>query len=85
MVEVMTRWERRGWERGRAEGREEGVHQALTTVVLDQLTEQYGPLDEAIVVQVRALSRPHLRALAKALLHFGDQADLAAWLAAPTA
>jgi len=76
MAQVMSFIEREGWVRGRQEGREEG----RAEVLLVQLNQSIGPIDEATTARIQALKANALLDLAKAVFALTNQADLARWL-----
>jgi hypothetical protein len=72
MAQLMNRWERRGWERGVLDGRQD--------LLLELLAQQCAPLPPEIVDQVRSLPEAQLTALGQALLRFSSLDQLTAWL-----
>jgi hypothetical protein len=74
IMETLTSWEERGMEKGMEKGQR--------SLVLEQLTEQVGPLPEAVATQVNALEVQQLKLLGRALLRFSKLEDLTDWLAA---
>ncbi len=54
MVEILTSWELRGIEKGRLEGRLEGML-ALRTVLLKTLVRRFGPLEDWVGDRVAAI------------------------------
>lgn len=76
MAQVMSYIEREGWVRGRAEGREEG----RAEVLLVQLNQSFGPIDEATTARIQALKADALLELAKVVFALADQASLERWL-----
>jgi predicted transposase YdaD len=72
-VEFISEWELKGRVEGRVEERQE--------LILRQLSRKLGLLPESVQAQVLALAPDVLLELSDALLDFGDQADLTAWLA----
>jgi hypothetical protein len=77
VVQFMSRYELRGWERGLEEGREQGQQDLL----LQQITWRWGEADPALQERVRALNGEQVLALGKALFGFTTRADLDTWLA----
>jgi hypothetical protein len=70
---------RMSWrERGKAEGKAEGV----LSIVLLQLNEKLGPLDSELINQLQALSIEKLQELAKAIFQINSIDALSSWLAA---
>lgn len=80
MAQLMTRWERQGWERGVEEGRTRGQHDLL----LRQIERRFGPLEESLREQLGILNGEQLGMLGEELFDFATRADLDRWLAAHT-
>ncbi|MGM3307847.1 DUF4351 domain-containing protein [Anabaena sp. WFMT] len=73
----ITTGERIGYERGMAEGKQEGEQ----NLVVRQLKKRFGKLPEEIRKQIQTLSLNQLEALGEALLDFTAIEDLFNWLA----
>ncbi|MBD1925908.1 Rpn family recombination-promoting nuclease/putative transposase [Trichocoleus sp. FACHB-90] len=67
---------RKGVQQGKQEGKEEEAR----SLVMRQLTRQFGNLDEQLQQRIGALSVTQLEELALALLDFHSAADLVVWL-----
>lgn len=84
MAQVMSYIEREGWRRGRQEGRTEGRAEGREEGRLDILSHQLsrivGPVDDATVSRLQALSADALLDLADATLSFTSHAELDRWL-----
>jgi hypothetical protein len=76
VVQFMSRYELRGWERGLAEGRAQGQQELL----LQQIAGRWGEPDQALQERVRSLTGEQVLALGKALFDFTARTDLEAWL-----
>ncbi len=79
-MELMSSWEKRGYQKGLEQGAQQGLQQGRWEVVLEMLTQQVGTLSERAQARVKRLPPPQLSSLAKALLHFSRPADLTNWL-----
>ena len=77
-MEYITSWERKGIERGRAEGRVEGMQKAALVL----LTRQLGQLSDVTSKRIGKLAPEKIEALLGALLDFKSKADLDRWLRA---
>lgn len=73
-------WLAEGREEGREEGLQEGRQEGEAKLTLRLLTRRCGPLSDATITQIQALSLEQLEALAEALLDFQGPSDLASWL-----
>ena len=73
LVQTMTRWERRGWEKGREEGQR--------ILLLQLLIRRCGTLSPSLNTQVQALPSTEVQALSEALFDFTSPADLEHWRA----
>lgn len=82
MAELLTRWERQGWQQGLTKGLEQGQVVGIAATVLRLLGKKGIALDAAVEARIRGLDRDALLALAEAVLDFHDRADLDVWLAA---
>ena len=71
-----TRFGRELIEEGEARGRAAEA----AAVSLRQLSRRCGPLSEATIARIQALSLAQLESLTEALLDFSGPSDLAAWL-----
>lgn len=72
MAQVMSYIERKGWRRGREEGR--------LDVLLPLLSRTVGPIGEATKSRIQALNADALLELAGASFEFAGMADLERWL-----
>ena len=72
MAQVMSYIERKGWRRGREEGRQE--------VALRFIGRAIGPVDEATVARLKALDAGTLLDLADAAFALTSRDDLDRWL-----
>jgi flagellar biosynthesis/type III secretory pathway protein FliH len=79
-MEYITSWERKGIEKGRIEGRKEGMLKGKRELTLKLLTLRIGPLSKATQKRVSKLSLAQLDDLVEALLVFKSKADLDKWL-----
>ena len=77
VAQVMSRYERQGFQKGRQEERME--------LALRLLARKCGALDDATIARVRALADDRLLALYDAAIDFTGRADLDRWLAAEVA
>lgn len=59
---------RRGREEGRQEGREEGRAEGRRRLILDLIATKYGPLTDAVVERVNALSPSELDRVGREIL-----------------
>jgi hypothetical protein len=75
IMPLMTNSEELGWQRGLAEGRQEGAQQFTVRL----LERQVGSLDEATRNHIAALPRTELEDLGLALSGFSSLADLQSW------
>lgn len=67
-------------QEGRQEGRQEGMKNALTIIILKQLTRKFGTLPPKLHSRIIRSHVPRLENLAEAVLDFEGLADLEAWL-----
>jgi hypothetical protein len=74
---LTTSWK----EEGRVEGLAQSRQEAVTSIVLPQLTRKFGALDPEVVKHIRLLNFSQIEELAFALLDFSTPEDLAACLA----
>ena len=65
----------------RQEGRQEGLLEGESTLIVRQLSKRFGSLSTEVVAQIRGLAAPQLENLGEALLDFRSLADLDGWLA----
>ena len=72
IMELMTSWEEKGWQRGR---QEEGL-----MILRRQLTRRIGPLAPETEAHLQRLSLAEIEELSDALLDFSDPMDLMGWL-----
>jgi hypothetical protein len=80
VAQLLTRWERRGWR----QGREQGMIEGLSAMILNQLNQRQIALDAPTEERIRSLDSDMLLALGAALFTFQTRADLDAWLAQAT-
>ena len=82
VMEYVTSWEAKGIKVGLKKGREEGERIGEEKVILRQLRNRFGTLDEAITEKIQALPLTTLEKLSDALLEFTTANDLSTWLEA---
>lgn len=81
VMEVTLVWK----EEGRLEGLEQGLEQGrrkLSSVIAKTIDRQLGPLEPAVLDQIRQLSYADLESLGDAMSDFTSSQDLARWLQA---
>jgi hypothetical protein len=74
--QLRTKWEERVEAAATARGQEQGQQ----TIVFRQLERRFGPLSDALRVQLNNLPHDRVIALADALLDFTAREDLDRWL-----
>jgi len=72
VMQIVTSW--------LEEGRQQGLQQGESNLILRLLTRRVGSLSAELEAQIRELSVPQLEELGEALLDFSGSADLVAWL-----
>ena len=71
-MDLMSSWERKGWEEGRQEGKEE--------LIVRQLARRFGSISFEITERLNHLSSEQLNDLGEALIDFKTTPDLEIWL-----
>ena len=74
MMEVTILW--------KEEGRQEGLQQGMSSVILHQVERRLGSLEAGVAERVRGLPPEELERLGDALFDFTSAEDLIKWLQA---
>jgi hypothetical protein len=79
-MKYVTSIERRGIQKGIEQGIQIGLKKGTSEIILRQLQQRFGALDEAVQAHLRALPLEEIEALSDALFGFVTRADLEVWL-----
>lgn len=79
-MEIMSGRQQRALRQGLEQGLELGRRDGEADLMLEQLTYRFGKLRATSTKQIKSLTEPQLKELAKALFGFTNTDDLVAWL-----
>jgi hypothetical protein len=82
MAQLMTRWERQGWERGVKAGLEQGRVRGQQELLLRMPERKFGALDGSARERLGTLSGEQLVAPGDALFNLATHGGLDCWLVA---
>ncbi len=79
-MEVMTSWEKKGWEAGLQQGEVRGRQQGELNLLKSQVSYRLGKLSRKLETRLKRLTTAQLEELGKALFDFKTMTDLTEWL-----
>lgn len=75
-MDMMSSWERKGWEEGIQTGKQEGKEELLIL----QLKRSFGSISAEMTARLNHLSSDQLNELGEDVFDFKTSADLETWL-----